>query len=292
MRVQRSLRAWGAVLAIAVAAAWSPPSVGASELNWWDVYGPSRSHSQVFGSYTRGCLAGAVALPTDGDGYQVMRLSRERNFGHPNLIRFIEGLAASMRRQGWPGLLVGDLAQPRGGPMRSGHASHQVGLDADIWFLPSPGRRLTEREREEMSAISMVRSDGDGLDPARWTDGHVALLRTAASDPDVTRIFVHPAIKRRLCESVDGDRGWLGKVRPWWGHDSHFHVRLRCPPSSAACVDQAPPPAGDSCDASLAWWFSEEIRRELADFGKKPVKRRRITLAELPAQCRSVLTQQ
>ena len=63
-----------------------------------------------------------------------MRLSRNRNWGHPKLVEFLERLSAKGAKVGWPGLLVGDMAQPRGGPMLTGHASHQVGLDADIWL--------------------------------------------------------------------------------------------------------------------------------------------------------------
>ena len=35
------------------------------------------------GYYTHGCLAGGVALPINGPTWQVMRLSRNRNWGHP-----------------------------------------------------------------------------------------------------------------------------------------------------------------------------------------------------------------
>ena len=34
---------------------------------------------------------------------------------------------------------------------------------------------------------------------------------------EVERIFVHPAIKKALCQTKDTDRKWLGKVRPWLG---------------------------------------------------------------------------
>src|SRR5687768_3623476 len=48
--------------------------------------------ARAIGSYAKGCVAGGVALPIDGENWQVMRLSRNRNWGHPNLIRFLERL--------------------------------------------------------------------------------------------------------------------------------------------------------------------------------------------------------
>ena len=95
-------------------------------------------------------------------------------------------------------------------------------------------------------------------DPARFTDAQIALIRRAALDPEVERIFVHPGSSRRCAHRVEGDRAWLGKVRPWWGHDTHFHVRLACPPGEGLCRNQEPPPAGDGCGADLAWWLTDE----------------------------------
>ena len=117
---------------------------------------PAPLEARSIGAYARGCLAGATALPVDGPAWQVMRLSRNRNWGHPALVAFLERFAAKGRAVGWPGLLVGDMSQPRGGPMLTGHASHQLGLDADIWFSPMPDRTLSANERETISAVSMV----------------------------------------------------------------------------------------------------------------------------------------
>ncbi len=246
---------------------------------------PLPGAARVIGSHAKGCLAGGTALPVDGPGWQAMRLSRNRNFGHPRLVALIERLAREARADGWPGLLVGDLAQPRGGPMRTGHASHQIGLDVDIWLTPMPERRLSEEERETLPAVSMLREGTRTVDPARFGPPQVALIRRAASYPEVARIFVHPGIKQALCEAAGADRGWLAKVRPWWGHDSHFHIRLRCPEGEPLCRDQDPPPDGDGCGAELGWWLSDEPWRPKPP-GPPP---RPITLAELPAECRMVL---
>src|ERR1700738_4287167 len=174
-----------------------------------------------------------------------MRQSRNRNWGHPNLVRFLERLAAQAPKTGWRGLLVGDMSQPRGGPMHSGHFSHQVGLDADIWLTPMPDRKLTREEREEMLSTVVVAEDGKDVDPNVWTPAHAAVIKAAAKDPQVSRIFVNPAIKKALCRGAGRDRAWLSKVRPWYGHDYHFHVRIVCPTDSPSCTSEPPIVTGE-----------------------------------------------
>src|SRR5437016_1352635 len=144
---------------------------------------PPSLHSRTIGFYSKGCLAGAQALPINGPTWQVMRLSRNRNWGHPELVQFLERLASKAPKTGWRGLLVGDMSQPRGGPMRTGHASHQVGLDADIWLTPMPAREFTRAEREEVSATMVVAQDRKDVDPNVWTPAHVNVIKAAAQDP-------------------------------------------------------------------------------------------------------------
>jgi len=246
---------------------------------------PAPLQARAIGSYSRGCMAGATAIPVDGETWQVMRLSRNRNWGHPQLIALLQRLSARMPSiNGWPGLLIGDISQPRGGPMITGHASHQIGLDADVWLTPMPNRRLSRLEREEMSATNMVRSDWLDIDPAVWTPQHTALIRAAASEKAVARIFVNPAIKKALCREAGADRGWLSKVRPTWGHNYHFHIRLSCPPGEASCSDQDPPPSGDGCGEELARWFTPEMLHPKPGKPRPP-----LTVAQLPEECRRVL---
>ena len=247
--------------------------------------------ARSFGSYTRGCLAGGRMLPVNGPAWQAMRLSRNRNWGHPVMVDVVERLAIESRTEdGWPGLLVGDLAQPRGGPMLTGHKSHQVGLDADIWFKPMPPRELTWEERETISAVSMLGSDKLSINEEIWTDGHVRLLRRAASYPEVSRILVHPVIKKAVCDATGGKGRWLRKIRPWWGHHYHFHIRIDCPRGSGACANQNPPPAGSGCGKQLDYWFVK-LRNAMKPRKKKAKPRRRppLTLAQLPSACRQVL---
>src|SRR6516165_5639795 len=157
---------------------------------------------QSIGSYADGCLAGAIALPTTGSSWQVMRVSRNRFWGHPSLIDFIKRLADSGKRVGWNGLLIGDMSQPRGGPMLNGHSSHQIGLDVDIWFTPMPDHELSAEEREFNMALNMVAKDSLVVDPNVWTYERTALVRDAAQDTVVTRIFVNPAIKKAMCRDA------------------------------------------------------------------------------------------
>ena len=111
----------------------------------------SRAHPAPFGSYAKGCVAGAARLAETGLTWQAMRLSRNRNWAHPETVRFVEDLSrAAARQPGWNGLYVGDLSQPRGGPMLTGHASHQIGLDADIWLRPADNLSLSAADRENI----------------------------------------------------------------------------------------------------------------------------------------------
>jgi penicillin-insensitive murein DD-endopeptidase len=250
---------------------------------------PTQGSARVEGFYSKGCLAGAVALPITGPEWQVMRLSRNRNWGHPTLIRMLETLAAKVHKSGaWNGLLVSDMSQPRGGPMTTGHASHQIGLDADIWLTPMPDHELTRQEREETSAVMMVAEDRKDVDPQVWTAGHTVVIKAAARDPRVERIFVNAAIKKALCRDTDPDRDWMTKVRPYWGHDYHFHVRLHCPADSPDCKPQRPlPPPGDGCGKDLDWWFSDEVLHPKPKPPQPP--KPPMTMADLPPACHAVL---
>ena len=161
--------------------AQSPPD--AAKVLFGREVAPRAGPAQAIGAYERGCLSGAVALPADGPNWQVMRPSRNRAWGHPLLIALLERLAQKLPAEaGWPGLLVGDIAQPRGGPMLTGHGSHQIGLDADLWFTPMPDRRLSPSERDEMSATDVVTADGLAINSA-WTPQHRRMLEVVAREP-------------------------------------------------------------------------------------------------------------
>jgi penicillin-insensitive murein endopeptidase len=179
------------------------------------------------------------------------------------------------------------MSQPRGGPMLTGHASHQSGLDIDIWMLPPDRLNLTVQEREDLSSISMRRSAGAYTNDS-WSPQHEALMKAAASDPRVARIFVFPGAKVAMCKNATGDRSWLNKIRPWWGHHYHFHVRLKCPAGDNNCTNQAPPPAGDGC-ADADRWVRDILNPPPPNPNPSP-PRGPVTMAQLPGQCSTVLT--
>ena len=244
---------------------------------------------EPFGSYAKGCLAGAVELAETGPTWQAMRLSRNRNWGHPEVISFIQDLSGFAARQpGWRGLYIGDISQPRGGPMVSGHSSHQIGLDVDIWMLPAANLTLSRQERENISSISLRRAEGAYVNSS-WTRQHHEIIKAAASDPRVARIFVFPGAKVQMCRDEKGNRAYLRKIRPWWGHHYHFHVRLECPRGMRGCVDQDAPPKGDGCDEAQEWVNNILNPPPPDPNAPAPKKRRELVLADLPQQCRGVL---
>jgi penicillin-insensitive murein DD-endopeptidase len=243
---------------------------------------------RAIGQYDRGCVAGAQKLPITGPAWQVMRLSRNRMWGHPVLIAYIRTLASDLQRlDGSPGLLVGDMAQPIGGPLLGGHASHQIGLDVDLWYKPMPSHTLSLEEREHLAADNVVDRQTLTTD-ALWSAAQVKLLHRAASYPEVARIFVHPAVKKTLCETAGADRAWLRKIRPWYQHDDHFHIRLNCPSGSPECVAQPPISADDGCGQELDDWF-----KKLRTPAKKPKKpsppAKPMLVADLPKECQALL---
>ncbi len=191
----------------------------------------------AIGTYAKGCGAGLVQLEETGPTWQAMRLSRNRNWAHPDMVQFVRELSVAATKVGWAGLYVGDMSQPRGGPMTSGHSSHQIGLDADIWMLPPRRVNLSRAERESISSISVRTEDQTSIN-GNWTPSHHALMRAAASDPRVDRIFVAAAVKIEMCRTAKrADKAWLQKIRPLYGHNTHFHVRLKCPQGIARLRD-------------------------------------------------------
>lgn len=249
---------------------------------WANVPGPVPGPSRAIGDTSAGCISGARSLPTQGEGYVVMHLERDRYYGHPSLISSIRALG-QRAAEGLGIMHVGDLGMARGGPMPFGHRSHQTGLDADVWFDLSPSLHLgANRDRSNVSAYSLLSKVGEGLDYRLWSDRHAQMLKAAATQPAVDRIFVNARIKQELCRSTQGDRDWLRKIRPWYHHEDHFHMRLACPPDSPSCVRQEPIPPGDGCEA-LSWWFKKTPEAPAAKPPPPPQPR-------MPAECRELLS--
>jgi len=219
-----------------------------------------------------------------------MRPKRGRNYGHSTLIDLLQQIASELRANREAPLLIGDLGMPRGGPTLSAHNSHQTGLDADIWyFRPKKWLKKTRfsiSEREKLSAPMMV--DKRKLVVSRaFGDAQKKLLRRFAENEQVDRILVHFTIKRELCQH-HANEPWIRKIRPWFGHDHHFHVRMKCSEKDVQCKTTTDPiPEGNSCDATLDWWWSAEARaKENENLGRQqnPI------MPELPQACLQVLS--
>lgn len=238
--------------------------------------GPARS----VGSAANGCLAGAVALPLSGPGWETLRPERNRFWGNPALVAFLEDMAVKTSALGR--LLVADMAQPRGGHMTSGHGSHQTGVDVDILYRLAD-HPLSDQERSEPAMDSVVTAEAT-VDPARWGSRQAALLKAFASDERVERIFVNPVVKNALCQTAGTDRAWLSKLRPWWGHDEHFHVRILCPAGDGECVAGPPLPPGDGCGDELQSWITS------GDWHGEPKRSPTVHRPEMPEACREILT--
>lgn len=221
---------------------------------WQKIDHPVSGTAQAVGGFANGCIIGAHPLPLNSPDYQVMRTDQRRYFGHPDLLAFIQRLSSQANQKALGTVLIGDMAMPAGGRFSSGHASHQSGLDVDIW-LQLPRQRWSAQQLLKPQPIDLVSGDGKQVVDRQWQPQIESLIKMAAQDSEVTRIFVNPAIKQRLCQDAGADRGWLHKVRPWFGHRAHMHVRLRCPAGSLECLDQDAPPVGDGCGAELASWF-------------------------------------
>ena len=232
-------------------------------------------------------MLGGESLPPSGPGYEVLHLSRKRFFGHPSLLAYVRRLAAAAQRRHVGPLIVGDLSQARGGPTPSGHRSHQSGLDADLGYAAPPAFRaghLRRRDRERLAPSAVVDLRTHKM-KRPWGKRVARLLELAADDPAVDRIFVNPAVKRALCATPARGAPWMSKLRPWWGHHDHFHVRLKCPPDSPLCREQDPVPTDDGCGPTLAWWFTEDAqathdRREHQEAPRPPA---------LPAECSALV---
>lgn len=269
--MKKTLLMLAALLASASALAATP---------WQRITHPIPGSPQAIGAFANGCIVGAEALPLNAPSYQVMRQDQRRYFGHPDLILFIQRLTTQVHNLGLGQVLIGDMGMAAGGRFSSGHASHQSGLDVDVW-LQLPKKRWTPQMLLKPQPLDLVRADGKRVVARHWQPEIDSLIKLAAKDEQVTRIFVSPAIKKQLCADAGSDRDWLRKVRPWFGHRAHMHVRLRCPPESLACQDQAPPPPGDGCGTELESWFAPKKPGAGAPVKREP--------PPLPPSCQALL---
>jgi murein endopeptidase len=169
--------------------------------------------SVAVGSPSAGRLVRGVRLPAEGNHYftwdPVKRRSPNRawrRWGTDKLVRLVLRIA---REYGEahpyaPRMAVGDLSRPRGGDFGPqfgyiGHASHQNGLDVDIYYPRADRRERAPRDAREINR----RLSQDLVD---------RFLEAGA-----VQVFVGP--NTRLT-------GPPGVVVPLINHDNHLHVRI------------------------------------------------------------------
>ena len=232
---------------------------------------PTQLSPESIGGYNKGCLNGGVELPIKGETWQHINSKRGRNWGHPTLIDFTKELSVKATQFGWKGLYIGDLGNPRGGPTPYGHAAHQVGLEVDIKFKKPKSLNLSITDshndhrygKPSFKELNVVAKNQKNVN-SNWTREHMDILKIAAKDERVNKIFVNAAIKVWMCKNAGSeDRSWLMKIRPERGHSEHFHIRLKCPQGSSNCVNT---PLWnkykniDGCDKQLAWWVTDRLK--------------------------------
>jgi murein endopeptidase len=172
--------------------------------------GPSRA----LGSPAAGRLLNGRPLPPAGPGFQtydpILHRSpnrRWRRFGTERLLATVEHVLAAYARAhpGAPPVLVGDLSRPRGGNFGPrfggiGHASHQNGLDADVYYPRLDGALRPPRRPRQV----------DRRAAQELVDAFVAA--------GAEFVFVGPSLDLRGPKAV---------VQPLVHHDNHLHVRIR-----------------------------------------------------------------
>ncbi|HAR43250.1 MAG TPA: penicillin-insensitive murein endopeptidase [Bdellovibrionales bacterium] len=260
----------------------------AKEYPWANIQTTSRGTPLSIGAGSAGCLQGALSLPPDGPGFYVMRISRKRFYGHPDLVRAIREISLDAQKSRLGTLLIGDLSQARGGPMNSMHVSHQAGLNVDIWIQQAEDFspvEMTLDARENLWARSVLHPGKMELNPEFWSEKKTELLRNIALRKDLNRVLVSPAIKKHLCSRFNTAENttWLSKVRPWYGHDDHFHLAFNCPEGDLSCIFPKPVTLDNACDATLEWWWSDEAQK----LAEAPTEEK--PSPALPEQCAGLL---
>jgi murein endopeptidase len=172
--------------------------------------------SRAIGKPWDGRLVRGVQLPVSGPGFLSYDDLRDalpdrgwRRWGTDELVAVLEEVSAdyaAAHPRARP-VLIGDLSRPHGGGFGKrygglGHASHQNGLDADVYY-PRKDRRLTKARRPAQVDRRLAQDLVD---------------RFVAAGAE--KLFVGPHLRLR------GPRGVVSKLVH---HDDHLHVRIPNP---------------------------------------------------------------
>ena len=134
-----------------------------------------------------------------------------------------------------------------------------------------------------MSARAVVEPGPHEVVEDEWTPALGGMIRRAALDPRVERIFVAPGIKKKLCETTGSDRDWLRRCAPIMGTTTISTSACPARPAHRA----APRPRRRPATAAAPILISGS-RRALGA-ADSPAPDRPLMLADLPSACRTVL---
>lgn len=239
---------------------WAPISNAATS-PWLDLTGPgyavgpaqTREIKNPDGSvtYQYGSLEDGILLPAQGDGF-VRVNSPDTSWGAGMMISLLTNASAFYVKYFSPNYKVhiASIAQEKGGAYGP-HKSHQNGLDGDVYYMGQT------RYGTVLNPDGTVSEKFDAQ--KNWDFWRILVLQEmdvgARTVPAVYMIFIHPTLKTYLCGWAK-DRGLienpidkeiLRRLWPTAGHDTHFHVRLRCSPYYKDCLQQNEIPDVTGC---------------------------------------------
>jgi penicillin-insensitive murein endopeptidase len=209
--------------------------------------------TQAVGYYSDGgMLINAEDVLNRSNSIHKIFMNRDRPYGTRELIDLVIDMADEVqaRYDNVEKLQVGDLANRHGGPALPNHQSHQNGLDVDIVYL-SNDHKLQGKNNAYWTQyfVSKGKVTSNFNTSRNWE-----LFKYIVDQADVGRIFVDPAIKSRMCSYAKSIGEFsdnievLRRLRPLnQHHETHFHLRLKCPDDDPDCIDQAEPPSGSGC---------------------------------------------
>lgn len=209
------------------------------------------ANSEAIGFYSDGCMVDDYQLSQFDGNFELVNAWRNRHWAHGRAVNFIAYFTDTMANKNIGPIKISDVSQHGGGDVSPSHASHQMGLDIDIW--------LANGNEEYQDVVQ-----GSSVNEELFEKFHARdMYRTAVANSNVQRIFVNPAIKQYLCRT-ESDTSWLRKLRPMSGHTGHMHVRLYCTDFDEDCIPQFEIGPGSGCNEVLSpdfdpYFFADEM---------------------------------
>ncbi len=244
--------------------------------------------SEAIGTHNNGCILYSAELNKNGEGYKLPRIERNHNYGHPEMIALLEDYSYRVKEMLGKDLLIADISKKNGGPIFMLHSSHQTGLDADIWFtLYDDKQNLSSQDMASIKPLNMADEKLKSVS-SYWGSNQEDIIKLFAQSEKVDRIFVNYNIKNYYCSKFR-NQDWQKKIRPWWGHNEHFHIRLKCPQGSEECISKGQEIKDDGCGNDLAWWFSDEAKQPKSKKEAEAKLTEEQILERLPNRCKEIL---